>query len=103
MKTKHTHEGGDDEMPEIDFSQFKILRRGPDRERKFSLALLREICDLTQTEVADRAKIAQSEVSRAEQRDDCLISTLERYVRALGGELAIAVKIDGRTYPVKLT
>lgn len=91
-----------EEMPEIDFTKVKIIRRGPPKDRKLSLAILRGSQDLTQAEVAERAGITQGEVSRAELRDDCLVSTLSRYAKALGGELLLHVKIDGREYPIEL-
>jgi hypothetical protein len=91
-----------DEMPEIDFNTCKILHRGPQRTRYFSLSTLRGAVGLTQAEVAEKANISQSEVSRAEQRSDCLFSTLSRYARALDGELKISISIDGRDYPVSL-
>ena len=72
------------------------------REKKLKLALLREQQGLTQEKLAQRAKITQSEVSRTELRDDCLVSTLERYAAALGGELLLHVKIDGQLYAVTL-
>ena len=72
------------------------------REKKLKLALLREQQGLTQEKVAQRAKITQSEVSRTELRDDCLVSTLERYASALGGELLLHVKINGQLYAVTL-
>jgi len=53
-------------------------------------------------ELAAKAGLSQGEVSRAEARDDCLVSTLERYAKALDGELLLYVKIDGRSYPVSL-
>ena len=65
-----------------------------------TLALLREQRGLTQEKLARRAKITQSEVSRTELRDDCLVSTLERYVTALGGKMFIAVEIDSELYLV---
>lgn len=92
----------DDEMPEIDFDKCKIIRRGPDRERPLTLAVLRKSQKLTQEQIAERAGTTQSEVSRAELRKDCLVSTLERYAKALGGEILLYVKIDGRKYPVML-
>ncbi len=92
----------DDEMPEIDFDRCKILRRGPVRGRKLGLAALRGSQGLTQAQLAAKAGLSQSEVSRAESRDDCLVSTLERYAKALDGELLLSVKIDGRSYPVAL-
>ena len=74
------------------------------RNRKLTLALLREQRGLTQAKLAQRAKITQSEVSRTELRAgrDCLVSTLERYAEALGGKLALHVEIDGQSYPVML-
>ncbi len=79
----------------------KDARRDTDRH-KLTLAVLRERRGLTQAKLAQRAKITQSEVSRTELRDDCLISTLERYAAALGGKLLIHVEIDGQRYPVTL-
>jgi DNA-binding XRE family transcriptional regulator len=72
------------------------------RVKPCKLALLREKRGLTQEKLAKRAKITQSEVSRTELREDCLVSTLERYVTALGGELVLHVKIDGQLHPVTL-
>ena len=70
--------------------------------KKLKLSLLREQQGLTQEKVAQRAKITQSEVSRTELREDCLVSTLERYAAALGGELLLHVKINGQLYAVTL-
>ena len=67
-----------------------------------TLADLRTQRGLTQVKLAKKAKITQSEVSRTEQREDCLISTLDRYVTALGGKLVLHVEIDGHRYPVTL-
>lgn len=91
-----------DAMPEIDFSRCKILQRGPMRARKLGLAALRGSQRLTQVQLATKAGLTQSEVSRAESRSDCLVSTLARYAKALGGELQLYVKIDGRSYPVAI-
>lgn len=91
-----------DDMPEIDFSRCTVVRRGPRTDRRFSLALLRGSQDLSQAQLAKKAKLTQSEISRAELRNDCLVSTLERYAKALGGELALTIKIDGRRYPITL-
>ena len=86
----------------INFSRCKILHRGIRRTRCLSLSALRGAVGVTQAEVAKKANISQSEVSRAEQRNDCLISTLSRYAAALDGELKIIINIDGRDYPVSL-
>jgi Helix-turn-helix len=99
---KKVSSSSEEEMPEIDFKQCKIIRRGPMRDRKLALASLRGSQGLTQEQLAAKAKLTQSEVSRAEMRDDCLVSTLERYAKALGGELLLYVKIDNRSYPIVL-
>lgn len=54
---------------------------------------LRELRELagktTQAELAEASGFTQAEVSRIERRDDHLLSTLRRYVEALGGELEV--------------
>ena len=100
--TKKTDIIEDDEVPAIDFDRCKIIHRGPTRERKLGLAALRGSLGLTQVQLAAKAKLTQSDVSRAESRSDCLVSTLDRYAKALGGELHLLVKIDGRSYPIVL-
>lgn len=57
------------------------------------LAELRKHADLTQSEVAVALGITQPEVSRLEGEDDMQISTLSRLVRALGGQLEVAVTL----------
>jgi len=105
MKKKKTTTLPDDDMPEIDPATCKIIRRGPapGERRRLNLAGLRGALDITQATLAKRAKTSQSEVSRTELRDDCLVSTLRRYAKALGGELELVVRIKDRDYPVTLT
>ena len=50
---------------------------------------LRRAMKLSQETLAKRLKTDQAQISRLEQRADLLVSTLRRYVEALGGELAI--------------
>src|ERR1700723_2346670 len=96
----------DDEMPEIDFSdpRLKIIGRGIHAKRgiKFALSTLRESFDLSQSDVAKRAEISQSEASRIEQRDDHLVTTLRRYAKAIGGRLRVYVELHGRQYEIEL-
>ena len=53
------------------------------------LRALRELTGKTQQELALLADMTQSEISRLERRNDYLVSTLERVVKALGGELEV--------------
>jgi DNA-binding XRE family transcriptional regulator len=64
---------------------------------EMSLAELRRELGITQAEMASAADMAQPQVSALENREDHLVSTLRRCVRALGGELeVIAVVGDKR-------
>ena len=62
---------------------------------------LRRGLNLTQVDAARAAEMTQSELSRVESRGDHRISTLRRYVEALGGRLEVAAVFGGRR--VKLT
>lgn len=66
-----------------------------------TLRELRQTLELTQQQVADKAEMTQSELSRMESRGDHRVSTLRRYVEALGGELEISVVVGKRR--LKLT
>jgi len=89
-------------MSNADLARCKFIRPGAVKNRRVTLAALRITQGFTQGQIAKRAGITQSEVSRAELREDCRVSTLERYAKALGGTLTLTVEIDGRKYPVAL-
>lgn len=61
-----------------------------------SLRELREMSGKTQTELSQIAKMTQGELSRAERREDHLLSTLRRYVEALGGDLQVEAVFGDR-------
>jgi len=56
------------------------------------ISKLRKDQELTQQELADIMDIRQSAISQIENQEDIMVRTLERYVRALGGELEITAK-----------
>jgi predicted transcriptional regulator len=62
--------------------------------RDLALAEVRRQRGLRQEDVADRLGVHQSNISRLEQSDDPFISTLERYVEALGGRLELRAVFD---------
>jgi predicted transcriptional regulator len=72
-----------------------------EREVALTLKELREGMEFTQAELAQAADMTQSEMSRLESRADHRVSSLRRYVEALGGEIEISAIIQGRR--VKLT
>jgi len=63
---------------------------------EMDLRTLREAVGLTQGELAQRVEITQSQLSKMERREDHRISTLRRYVEALGGSLEICAVVNGK-------
>ena len=63
---------------------------------EMDLRALREAAGLTQEELAQRVAVTQSELSKLERREDYRLSTLRRYVTALGGQLEIVAVVDGK-------
>ncbi len=68
---------------------------------EMSLRDLRKAMNRTQVEVAKTLKVGQDTISRYEQRTDMLLSTLQGYVHAMGGELDLIAKFPNRE-PVKI-
>lgn len=58
---------------------------------------LRALAGKTQNEVAARLEMTQGKVSDFENRDDHLLSTLRRYIEALGGELEVRAVFGDKT------
>ena len=59
--------------------------------RGLNLADVRRRAGKTQVQVAEAMGVSQANISRIEHGEDTQISTLRRYVRALGGELEVRV------------
>lgn len=61
------------------------------------LAELRKQQHATQKLMAERMQVSQSTISQIESQGDIQLSTLLRYVHALGGTVSIQVEIGGET------
>lgn len=77
-----------------DVEPVRVLGRGLRAQRGVHLTMrtVREAAGKTQIDVAEASRMDQSDVSRLEGRDDfadCQVSTLQRYVAALGGKLEL--------------
>jgi predicted transcriptional regulator len=59
-----------------------------------ALSQLRESRHLTQQQLADELNVSQANISRLERQDDLYLSTLSRYVEALGGRLEVVAVFD---------
>ena len=64
---------------------------------EMALQQLRKARKLTQKQMARALNIGQDSVSRLESRSDLLLSTLQSYVEAMGGELKITVSFKDGT------
>lgn len=60
--------------------------------REIHLAALRRARELSQQDLADQLGIKQPKVSEMERRADMYVSTLRKYIEAVGGELVILAR-----------
>ncbi len=75
-------------------SQVRIAAKVEEMRQTIVLHQLREELNISQTEMAAAMGIKQPTLAKMEQADnDPRLSTLKRYVAALGGELSIDVKL----------
>ncbi len=92
---------------------FKTLREkmSPEsRERSRALAAkyraemplneLREALEITQVHLARILKVNQAAVSKMERRTDMYVSTLQDFIKAMGGELKITAKFPDGTVEI---
>jgi DNA-binding XRE family transcriptional regulator len=63
-------------------------------EDALALAEIRNLRELTQEDIANAIGVSQANVSRVERENDLYLSTLQRYVEALGGRLEVAAVFD---------
>ena len=79
------------ESPEM---QARVAERVEEASIPIALGALRDELNISQTELATLMGIKQPSVARIEQADnDPRLSTLKRYVQALGGELSLDVTL----------
>jgi predicted transcriptional regulator len=74
------------------------LKKSTRGAQVMSLRTLRQSLGKTQGEVARTASMTQPQLSRVEARRDHRLSTLRKYVRAMGGDVDVIARIDGREF-----
>lgn len=79
-------------------SRVAVYKRLMDAEIR--LGELRQRRGISQATIADALAVSQPNVSRIEQEDDVYLSTLARYVAALGGQLQIVAVFPDETITV---
>jgi uncharacterized protein YdbL (DUF1318 family) len=70
-------------------------------EKEMALNELREAREFTQQQVAEQLHVGQAEVSRLERRTDLYVSTLGRYIEAMGGRLEIRAVFPEGIVPIR--
>ncbi len=85
-------------------SRERIAARAEEIRREITLAKIREELNMSQTQLATSLGVKQPAIAKMEKVDnDPKLSTLKRYVKALGGELAIDVLLpNGRRIALSL-
>ena len=69
--------------------------------QEMDLAELRRARQLSQEELAQILDIGQASVAKLEKRADMYVSTLRRFVEAVGGDLEIVAKFPDHSIPIK--
>lgn len=74
-------------------------------ERKYNIKLkeLRELLDITQGDLSTSSGQKQPSISKLENRNDMQLSSIENFVKALGGSLEIKVHFDEFDVPIDLS
>ena len=75
----------------------EAIRLGEEME----LAQIRQALKLSQTELGRELHIGQASVAKIEKRTDMYVSTLRRFIEAMGGELEIVARFPDRTVKIR--
>ncbi len=79
-----------------------LTERMATTERFHRLAEIRGALGITQSALAAQMEVSQARVSQIERGDldRTEVATLRRYVRELGGEMEIVVRVGGERLPI---
>ncbi|WP_019520705.1 helix-turn-helix domain-containing protein [Faucicola boevrei] len=69
--------------------QERIQAKAEQLKQAYELSQLRQTAKLSQSELAVKMGVSQANISKIENGKDVHISTLKRYIKALGGDLRI--------------
>jgi transcriptional regulator with XRE-family HTH domain len=83
----------------------RVLGRGLRARRgvRMTFRTLRDAVGFTQIAVSEKSGINQADISRLENRgelDDCQVATLQRYIKALGGEFELVARFGEKRITV---
>jgi len=69
--------------------------------KELPLDELRQARKLSQSELADILRVQQASISKLERRTDMYLSTLRRFIEAMGGELEITARFPDGTVRIQ--
>ena len=78
-------------------AQAEALRLRADMD----LREVRRAQQMSQAEIAETLNVGQAAVAKLEQRTDMYVSTLRRFIEAMGGELDIVARFPGSTVRIQ--
>jgi predicted transcriptional regulator len=70
-------------------------------EAEMNLAEVRRALKLSQEEIAQTLQIGQGSVAKIEKRTDMYVSTLRRFIEAMGGELEIVARFADHSVKIR--
>lgn len=73
--------------------QDRITAKANQLKQAYELSQLRATANLSQAQLAEKMGVSQANISKIETGQDVQLSTLKKYVTALGGQLSISAKI----------
>ena len=80
----------------------RVEQMGRAYDALLALGELREACGLTQADLAREMGVSQPNISKIENNADPHLSTLDGFVRTLGGHLEVKVVLPERTIDLAL-
>lgn len=70
-------------------------------DEEMDLAEVRRALKLSQEEIGQTLQIGQGSVAKIEKRADMYVSTLRRFIKAMGGELEIVARFPDHSVKIK--
>lgn len=79
-------------LPQSEQDQINV--KAQKLKQAYELSQLRQNAKLSQSQLADKMGVSQANISKIENGGDVQLSTLQKYVTALGGKLSITATMD---------
>ena len=88
---------------DLDDSADNLEQSGDSAINLAILAHIRHTRGISQVELAGRLNVSQPHIAQVEQQEDMLLSTLDRHIQALGGNLQLVAHFPEVSFSLKET